>query len=67
MSDEELKAKLAKAVDALAFYRDGFAKKAKVGLAGTILSVDYVPTRALLDDMGNRAIDTLAEIEGEQP
>ena len=46
--------------EALEFYRNGFERKAKRSRTGLLLSVDYTPTQALLDDCGNRAIAALA-------
>lgn len=53
-------AKVEKLRGALKFYRNGFERKAKRSKTGLLLSVDYIPTQALLDDCGNRAIDALS-------
>jgi hypothetical protein len=57
-----LRAKLAEAREALEFYRDGFVKTVNRTKTGLALSVDYKPTGRLLDDCGNKALDTLARI-----
>ena len=57
---EAAEAENARLREALEFYRNGFERKAKRSRTGLLLSVDYTPTQALLDDCGNRAIAALA-------
>lgn len=54
-------AKLAKAVEALKFYRDEFKVKVGRPMPGAS-GITYHPSEALLDDCGNRAIDALAAL-----